>query len=208
MVLWQQEYAVSLGLRATGSSTGRRQRQRIIPTNDELLYDPDEDDRDQAWVDARRRQWVERSCFQVTRETFSVTQPLVFLFRYSSRTRVVGVSQSKHRHAQVLPSSDAILNCPACMTTLCLDCQRWEIVDIGRSFTRWPVTQRRRLWGVKVKSWFGNIFLIFFVSRWKLNNMAKAEWEELIVEQYLTATCWIVCLTFCSNTCWHCMEDD
>lgn len=38
-----------------GSSTGRRQRQRIIKSNDELLYDPDEDDRDQAWVDARRR---------------------------------------------------------------------------------------------------------------------------------------------------------
>lgn len=40
---------------STGSSTGRRRKQRTIPTNDELLYDPDEDDRDQAWVDARRR---------------------------------------------------------------------------------------------------------------------------------------------------------
>lgn len=39
-----------------GSSTGQRRRQRIILTNDELLYDPDEDDRDQAWVDARRRE--------------------------------------------------------------------------------------------------------------------------------------------------------
>lgn len=38
-----------------GSSTGRRQKQRIVKSNDELLYDPDEDDRDQAWVDARRR---------------------------------------------------------------------------------------------------------------------------------------------------------
>ncbi|XP_016347974.1 E2F-associated phosphoprotein-like, partial [Sinocyclocheilus anshuiensis] len=25
-----------------------------------------------------------------------------------------------------VPSSDAVLNCPACMTTLCLDCQRHE----------------------------------------------------------------------------------
>ena len=25
----------------------------------------------------------------------------------------------------VLPQSDAVLNCPACMTTLCLDCQRY-----------------------------------------------------------------------------------
>ena len=24
------------------------------------------------------------------------------------------------------PRSDAILNCPACMTTLCLDCQRYK----------------------------------------------------------------------------------
>lgn len=38
-----------------GSSTGRRRKQRMMLTNDELLYDPAEDDRDQAWVDARRR---------------------------------------------------------------------------------------------------------------------------------------------------------
>ncbi|KAG8013476.1 E2F-associated phosphoprotein [Nibea albiflora] len=42
------------------SSTGRRRKQRTILTNDELLYDPDEDDRDQAWVDARRRQYSSR----------------------------------------------------------------------------------------------------------------------------------------------------
>lgn len=41
---------------SVGSSTSQRRRQRTIPTNDELLYDPDEDDRDQAWVDARRRE--------------------------------------------------------------------------------------------------------------------------------------------------------
>ncbi|XP_056867864.1 LOW QUALITY PROTEIN: E2F-associated phosphoprotein [Takifugu flavidus] len=84
-----------------GSSTGRRQKQRIIKSNDELLYDPDEDDRDQAWVDARRR-------------------------RYNGRNRAVSGSKPHPRHAQALPSSDAILNCPACMTTLCLDCQRHE----------------------------------------------------------------------------------
>ena len=27
--------------------------------------------------------------------------------------------------AACLPKSDAVLNCPACMTTLCLDCQRY-----------------------------------------------------------------------------------
>ncbi|KAM6969611.1 E2F-associated phosphoprotein [Tautogolabrus adspersus] len=79
------------------SSTGRRRRQRTIQTNDELLYDPDEDDRDQAWVDARRRRY--------------------------NRKRPASGSQQR---AQSLPSSDAILNCPACMTTLCLDCQRHD----------------------------------------------------------------------------------
>ncbi|GLD69126.1 E2F-associated phosphoprotein isoform X2 [Lates japonicus] len=83
------------------SSTGQRRRQRIIPTNDELLYDPDEDDRDQAWVDAKRRE-------------------------YSSRKRPAAACRSRPGRPQALPSSDAVLNCPACMTTLCLDCQRHE----------------------------------------------------------------------------------
>ncbi|KAG7233447.1 hypothetical protein INR49_007015 [Caranx melampygus] len=83
------------------SSTGQRRRQRVIPTNDELLYDPDEDDRDQAWVDARRRQYI-------------------------NRKRPAAALRSQPRRPQGLPSSDAILNCPACMTTLCLDCQRHE----------------------------------------------------------------------------------
>ncbi|XP_070698794.1 E2F-associated phosphoprotein isoform X2 [Pempheris klunzingeri] len=81
------------------SSTGRRRRQRTVLTNDELLYDPDEDDRDQAWVDARRR--------------------------YARRPITAG-GRSQPRQSRGLPSSDAILNCPACMTTLCLDCQRHE----------------------------------------------------------------------------------
>uniref|UniRef100_H3CAY8 E2f-associated phosphoprotein n=1 Tax=Tetraodon nigroviridis TaxID=99883 RepID=H3CAY8_TETNG len=81
-----------------GSSTGRRQKQRIMKSNDELLYDPDEDDRDQAWVDARRR-----------------------------RSRAAAAASKPHpQRAPALPSSDAVLNCPACMTTLCLDCQRHE----------------------------------------------------------------------------------
>ncbi|XP_071355130.1 E2F-associated phosphoprotein isoform X2 [Trachinotus anak] len=83
------------------SSTGQRRRQRVILTNDELLYDPDEDDRDQAWVDARRRQ-------------------------YNSRKRPAAACRSQPRRPQGLPTSDAVLNCPACMTTLCLDCQRHE----------------------------------------------------------------------------------
>eukprot|EP00061_Rhincodon_typus_P013976 g40704.t1 len=35
-------------------SKKKRKRHKIL-TNDELLYDPDQDDRDQAWVDMQRR---------------------------------------------------------------------------------------------------------------------------------------------------------
>ncbi|XP_030574181.1 E2F-associated phosphoprotein isoform X1 [Archocentrus centrarchus] len=83
------------------SSTSRRWKQRVIPTNDELLYDPHQDDRDQAWVDARRKE-------------------------YTCRKGPAAAFQSKRRQPQGLPNSDAVLNCPACMTTLCLDCQRHE----------------------------------------------------------------------------------
>ncbi|KAI5611504.1 E2F-associated phosphoprotein [Silurus asotus] len=83
-----------------GISQVQRRKQRNMLTNDELLYDPDEDDRDQAWVDAKRKE-------------------------YRSRRRPISSAQRRNQ-SQPLPSSDAILNCPACMTTLCLDCQRHE----------------------------------------------------------------------------------
>ncbi|KAM4690006.1 E2F-associated phosphoprotein [Rhinophrynus dorsalis] len=79
----------------------RRKQKRQVQTNDELLYDPKEDDRDQEWVDARRRGYR------------NIRKP----------KQSPGQQPPK---VQALPSSDAILNCPACMTTLCLDCQRHE----------------------------------------------------------------------------------
>lgn len=50
-------------------------------------------------------------------------RPLFCRYNIKNRGAVSG-SKPHPRHAQALPSSDAILNCPACMTTLCLDCQR------------------------------------------------------------------------------------
>ncbi|XP_052001866.1 E2F-associated phosphoprotein isoform X2 [Xyrauchen texanus] len=83
-----------------GSSRGQRRKQRSLLTNDELLYDPDKDDRDQAWVDAKRKE-------------------------YRNQRRLPPSANRKNK-PPALPSSDAVLNCPACMTTLCLDCQRHE----------------------------------------------------------------------------------
>ena len=56
---------------------------RKVKTNDELLYDPDADDQDEAWM-----------------------------------AKQGGLKKADH--------SDAILNCPSCMTVLCVDCQRHE----------------------------------------------------------------------------------
>ncbi|XP_055989861.1 E2F-associated phosphoprotein isoform X1 [Sorex fumeus] len=74
----------------------KKKKQHRIPTNDELLYDPEKDNRDQAWVDAQRRGY-----------------------------HGLGLRRS-HQQQRPVPNSDAVLNCPACMTTLCLDCQRHE----------------------------------------------------------------------------------
>ncbi|XP_056624717.1 E2F-associated phosphoprotein [Triplophysa dalaica] len=83
-----------------GSSRSHRRNKRGVLTNDELFYDPEEDDRDQAWVDARRKEYRNQ--------------------------RKTPQSANRKNKAPALPSSDAVLNCPACMTTLCLDCQRHE----------------------------------------------------------------------------------
>ncbi|KTG44951.1 hypothetical protein cypCar_00008758 [Cyprinus carpio] len=82
-----------------GSSQGLRSKQRSVLTNDELLYDPDEDDRDQAWVDAKRKEYRNQ--------------------------RRLPASANRRNKPPAVSSSDAVLNCPACMTTLCLDCQRY-----------------------------------------------------------------------------------
>uniref|UniRef100_A0A2R9AEC2 E2F associated phosphoprotein n=1 Tax=Pan paniscus TaxID=9597 RepID=A0A2R9AEC2_PANPA len=79
--------------RAVQVTKKKKKKQHKIPTNDELLYDPEKDNRDQAWVDAQRRGYH-------------------------------GLGPQRSRQQQPVPNSDAVLNCPACMTTLCLDCQR------------------------------------------------------------------------------------
>ncbi|XP_055508060.1 E2F-associated phosphoprotein [Leucoraja erinacea] len=78
----------------SGSKKKCSKRQKVL-TNDELLYDPDQDDRDQAWVDMQRRG------YRGLKQHMSESLPI--------------------------PVSDAVLNCPACMTTLCLDCQRHDL---------------------------------------------------------------------------------
>uniref|UniRef100_A0A2K5CIG2 E2F-associated phosphoprotein n=1 Tax=Aotus nancymaae TaxID=37293 RepID=A0A2K5CIG2_AOTNA len=74
----------------------KKKEEHKIPTKDELLYDPEKGNRDQAWADAQRRGYH-------------------------------GLGRQRSHQQQPVPNSDAVLNCPACMTTLCLDCQRHEL---------------------------------------------------------------------------------
>lgn len=65
-------------------------------TNDDLLYDPNADDDDEKWIASQRKAYLSKPA--------------------------AGKTKQKQKP---LPNSDAVLNCPACMTTLCLDCQRY-----------------------------------------------------------------------------------
>jgi len=79
-------------------SKRKSRRKHPIPSDDDLFYDPEMDDADQKWIDDYRR-----SC-----------QP----------KPPKGKSPGGMKP---LPNSDAVLNCPACMSLLCLDCQRHSI---------------------------------------------------------------------------------
>lgn len=81
--------------------TKKKEKRRIM-TNDELFYDPTLDDQDQEWVDKMRRSYQPKKQ------------------RFTSGQRITG-------QPQMLPQSDAVLNCPACLTTLCMDCQKHEV---------------------------------------------------------------------------------
>lgn len=78
--------------------------------NDELLYDPDEDDRDQKWADAHRA-------------LHSAPPPP------PGGPRGQGTGTFNQRPLNEWSKlkkreSDATLNCPCCLTLLCMDCQR------------------------------------------------------------------------------------
>ncbi|XP_012937391.1 tubulin polyglutamylase ttll6 isoform X3 [Aplysia californica] len=82
----------------TGGTEGKCKQKHAVISNDDLLYDPDMDDEDQKWVDRQRQ----------------------------SHRNILGVGKSTGKKKKKMPNSDALLDCPACLTTLCIDCQRHE----------------------------------------------------------------------------------
>eukprot|EP00124_Ichthyophonus_hoferi_P004954 Ihof_evm1s623 gene=Ihof_evmTU1s623 len=75
------------------NASDKNDRRRL--TNDELLYDPNMDDRDEKWVDDERRK---------------------------HRPHAKKGPDGKPKPATPI-TTDAILSCPLCMSIVCLDCQ-------------------------------------------------------------------------------------
>lgn len=92
--------------------TAKQKKRKLVQSNEDLFYDPDIDDQNQKWVDKQRSRYYP-------------TKPGSDTHPSSDKTTPSGGCQSKPNMAAA--KSDAILNCPACMTTLCLDCQRHEL---------------------------------------------------------------------------------
>lgn len=133
-------------------------------TDDELFYDPAQDDDDAAWVARHRSQHRApglrpRSCVRrgaiffcsafvcmccvsilvvcVCVRCGAIMLYVVVVFCSMCHAFVASPSaddageqrraaaQNQSKGLEAAPSSDAILNCPACMSVLCLDCQQY-----------------------------------------------------------------------------------
>ncbi|XP_065060413.1 E2F-associated phosphoprotein-like [Rhopilema esculentum] len=77
------------------------------PNNDDLLYDPDMDDDDAKWMERERQKHIPK-------------------IPHKSRELKEGETASDKTKGNVR-KSDAILSCPACLVTVCIDCQRHDI---------------------------------------------------------------------------------
>lgn len=89
---------------ATGVRTKKKRKHF---TNDELFYDPDADEIDQEWIDKKRI-------------TCTTKQPVI------EKKMLEKNNEKKEKSISKNPNSDAVLNCPCCMSLVCMDCQRHE----------------------------------------------------------------------------------
>ncbi|XP_062503237.1 E2F-associated phosphoprotein-like [Corticium candelabrum] len=122
-------------------SSSRRQKPKVpIPSNDELFYDPSMDDDNERWVQDQRRCYysdmkppgmkVEHNNTHVQEQGCPSEVEGNLTSKCGSSQLKVASSVKKKEVKQLkpppLPRSDAVLNCPSCMTLLCLDCQRHD----------------------------------------------------------------------------------
>lgn len=76
---------------------------KTLLSNDDLLYDPDQDEEDQSYMDRIRENYV----------------PVA--------SEAIRQRQQQQQQPTKMPKSDAVLNCPACFVVICIDCQRHDL---------------------------------------------------------------------------------
>jgi hypothetical protein len=87
----------------------RSTKKRAHFTNDELFYDPDMDQEDENWLNQQRA-----TCHRLKTQRKPDSKASTST-NEETRSDIPNYSDAR---------TDAILNCPCCMTLLCHDCQR------------------------------------------------------------------------------------
>lgn len=119
----------------------KRNKYHKVMSNDELFYDPTMDAKDQLWMDERRRN-PHKTFSKFMPPPGSKTKPTkTDRPKLTAKTKAGTGNKSvrfnladgnkksaNHKSSKIpkRPTSDALLDCPACMTTICVDCQRHE----------------------------------------------------------------------------------
>eukprot|EP00040_Diaphanoeca_grandis_P036683 m.235494 g.235494 ORF g.235494 m.235494 type:complete len:315 (-) comp33664_c11_seq2:262-1206(-) len=99
---------------APPTKKGKKGKRKMV-SNDDLLYDPSIDEDNQRWVENFRRKQY---------EPFNNDSNLGV--EEDEEAQAAVAESNKKRGLKALPTSDALLNCAACMCVLSLDCQRHE----------------------------------------------------------------------------------
>ena len=86
------------------------------------LYDELADDADEAWVAQHYSTSLSRCCSMLMVNSIDLKPNPKSNTRQNTHTGKEATRQGKGKG----PETDAVLNCPCCFTTLCMDCQRHE----------------------------------------------------------------------------------
>ncbi|XP_065184251.1 E2F-associated phosphoprotein-like [Sycon ciliatum] len=111
------------GSRPAGAIPRSAKRRFPVLSNDDLFYDPDIDEDNELWMANKLRS--HRGVRKVKRKKRS--QGAADSSQASGSPEEATAAAQGDQPTTAVPRSDAHLSCPACLTTLCVDCQRHDI---------------------------------------------------------------------------------